>query len=111
MARFATPETLTRPNRTQQKYARYVLRTKGYYNVEFREDGNIYHSDKIVETWNGIDKNGESEFENTYGRWQLVGTDRTDFGAFHNYADAVKMANYLGMGLRINDRWFGCVNY
>lgn len=29
MARFATPATLTRPNRSQQYYARLVLMKKG----------------------------------------------------------------------------------
>ena len=107
MARFTTPETLTRPNRDQQYYARVVLRMRGLYNVEFRKDGNIYHYGKIVECWDGIDKNGESAFENAYGRWQLIDTDSTDFGAFHHRADAVKLADYLQMGLLIVDRWTG----
>lgn len=107
MARFATPKTLTRPNRTQQEYARIVLRMKSYYNAEFRKDGNIYHAGKIVETWDGIDKNGESTFENTYGRWQLVHPDGSAYGAFHYRADALKLVRYLGIGLLVKDRWTG----
>lgn len=107
MARFATPATLTRPNRSQQYYARLVFMKKGYDGVEFREDGNIYHAGKIVECWDGIDKNGESTFENVYGRWQLVSVDGADYGAFHHRADAVKLARYLGIGLLLNDRWTG----
>lgn len=98
MARFATPATLTRPNRTQQYYARVVLMKKGYTGVEFREDGNIYHAGKIVECWDGIDKNG---------RWQLVSGEGMDFGAFHHRTDAVKLADYLGIDLAIKDRWTG----
>lgn len=111
MARFVTPANLTRPNRTQQYYARIVLMKKGYTGVQFREDGNIYHAGKIVECWDGIDKNGESTFENEYGRWQLVHPDGSKYGAFHRRADAVKLAKYLGIGLLINDRWTGRTVY
>ena len=107
MARFATPATLARPNRDQQYYARIILMKKDYDGVEFREDGNIYHAGKIVECWDGIDKNGESAFENEYGRWQLVHPDGADYGAFHHRLDAVKLAQYLEMGLLLNDRWTG----
>lgn len=107
MARFATPETLTRPNRDQQYYARIVLMKKGYTDVEFREDGNIYHAGKIVECWDGIGKDGESTFENVYGRWRLTSVDGADYGAFHHRTDAVKLARYLGMSLLLNDRWTG----
>ena len=107
MARFATPANLTRPNRTQQYYARIVLAKKGFSGVQFRDDGNIYHAGKIVECWDGIDKLGESTFENAYGRWQLLSGEGMDFGAFHRWTDAAKYADYLGIGLMIKDRWTG----